>query len=172
MSTTLDLLNSANALLSSCEGLPPEEMDAKIAEWLGNASDKAAALQAVVTRAENQKTFYTKEAQSLTVAATQQEAIAVRCRAMIVGILRKQSELGEGTSIKGAGWSMSLRESTAVDVSDLDALPPRYWRERTSREPDKAAIKADIESGVVVPGASLKLNHSVTIRKAGGKDSV
>ena len=166
MSTTLELLRDAHNLLTAVEGLPPDEMDARIAAWLDNATDKAAALQAVITRAESQEAFLKREADALTAAAKGQARAADRCRALIVDLLRAKMAIGEPGSIQGPGWTLSLRETQAVDVSDLDALPPAFWREKTTREPDKGAIKAEIEAGNTVPGAALKVNHSVTIRKA------
>lgn len=167
MSTTLDLLKAADDLLLACEGLPPEEMDATIAAWMDGAADKATALQAVVAKAESQGEFLSQEAAALTAAAKQQIAVADRCRGLIVSLLRKQASLGEKPIIRGPGWSAFLRETKAVEVSDPGVLPPVYMRTRVSTEPDKAAIKADIEAGNLIPGASLVTRYSATIRKAG-----
>ena len=167
MSTTLDLLRDADALIQSCEGLEPEAMDAALAAWVDGAANKAAALQAVVARAEAQEAFLDGEAKALILAAKQQTAIAARCRSLIVSLIRKQVEIGEGTVIRGPGWSMSLRQTEAVEVSDLAAIPAAYLRVKTTTEPDKAAIKEAIESGEPIPGVSVVTRHSVTIRKAG-----
>ena len=167
MSTTLDLLRDADALIRSCEGLDPEAMDAALAAWVDGAANKAAALQAVVSRADSQKEYLTGEAAALTAAADQQAAIAERCRRLIVSLLRKQEELGEKPIIRGPGWSMSLRRSEAVEISDPDAIPPEYLRVKTTKEPDKGAIKAAITEGLTVRGAVVVRRDSVTIRKQG-----
>jgi hypothetical protein len=103
----------------------------------------------------------------MTAAADQQAAIAERCRRLIVSLLRKQEELGEKPIIRGPGWSMSLRRSEAVEISDPEAIPPEYLRVKTTKEPDKGAIKAAITEGLTVRGAVVVRRDSVTIRKQG-----
>ena len=166
MSTTLDLLREADLLIASCDGLAPEEMDATIALWMEGATNKAAALQAVVSRAESQEAYLTTEAKSLTAAAIQQAHVANRCRGLIVSLLRKQADLGEGSVIRGPGWSLSLRTTEAVEVSNPALLPPAFVRSKVSAEPDKAAIKAAIDGGQFVPGATVVQRYSTTIRKS------
>ena len=123
MSTTLDLIRQAEVLISSVDGLPPEEMDAAMAAWVSGAGDKAAALQAVIARAESEEAFLKREADALSAAAKAHGRVVERCRHMLVGLLRAKMALGEGTNIKGPGWSMGLRETQAVEVSDPTALP-------------------------------------------------
>jgi len=163
---TYELLRAADALIHACEGLEPEAMDSALAAWVDGATDKAAALQAVVARAESEELFLDGEAKSLARAAKQQATIAARCRTLIVALLRKRVEIGEGSVIRGPGWSLSLRQTEAVEVSDPTAIPPAYLRTRTTTEPDKAAIKEAVEAGETIPGASLVTRYSATIRKA------
>lgn len=57
---------------------------------------------------------------------------------------------------------LSLRTSQAVEISDEAKLPNEYIKVATSV--DKSALRADLMAGVVVEGAELKTNKSLTIR--------
>lgn len=61
-------------------------------------------------------------------------------------------------------WSFSLRDSKAVNVTDEEAIPEIFWREKVTREVSKTDIKAAIEGGQVVPGAEIVTNVSLLIR--------
>lgn len=57
---------------------------------------------------------------------------------------------------------LSLRTSQAVEITDEAKLPNEYIKVATSV--DKSALRADLLAGVVVEGAELKTNKSLTIR--------
>lgn len=57
---------------------------------------------------------------------------------------------------------LSLRTSQAVEITDETKLPNEYIKVATSV--DKSALRADLLAGVVVEGAELKTNKSLTIR--------
>lgn len=57
---------------------------------------------------------------------------------------------------------LSLRTSQAVEITDEAKLPNEYIKVATSV--DKSALRADLMAGVVVEGAELKTNKSLTIR--------
>jgi hypothetical protein len=162
--TTYDLLNAAGALIHGSADLEPAEVDAALSAWVDAATDKAAALRAVVLRAETEAQMLHDEAKSLFAAAKQREAIGNRCRARMVDLLLAQELLGESPSIKGPNWSASLRRSKSVEVTNADVLPPKFVRRREVVEPDKGAIKAALEAGADVPGAVLREGLSVTLR--------
>lgn len=61
-------------------------------------------------------------------------------------------------------WSFSLRESVAVEVSDMEILPEGYIREKVTREPDKAALKDALNGGAAIPGAELVTRTSLQIK--------
>lgn len=56
----------------------------------------------------------------------------------------------------------SLRSSQAVEITDEVAIPNHYKKVVVSV--DKKALRADLMAGVVVEGAELKENKSLTIR--------
>lgn len=59
---------------------------------------------------------------------------------------------------------VTTRNNQRVEVIDEDALPVEYIREKTTREVDKNAIKADIKAGKSVPGATLVITKSLLIK--------
>ena len=67
---------------------------------------------------------------------------------------------------KAAGglWTFALRESDAVLITDEAAIPDEWWRVKTTREVNKADIKAAIKSGTDIPGVELTKNTSLTIK--------
>ena len=166
MSTTYTLIREAAALLYECDDLPPEEADARLSAWIDASTDKAAALQAVIARSEAESAFLDAEARAISAAAKRCDATAERCKGLLVQLLRSQVELGGPGKVTGPGWSAGLTSSRAVVVLSEGLLPADYIRVKTTREPDKAAIKEAIEGGAEVPGATLEDRYSATIRRA------
>jgi hypothetical protein len=166
MSTTYTLIREAAAMLYECGDLPPEEADARLSEWIDASTDKAAALQAVIARSEAEGAFLDGEARAIAAAAKRCDATAARCKGLLVQLLRSQVDLGGPGKVSGPGWSAGLTSSKAVVVLSEGMLPGEYFRVKTTREPDKAAIKEAIEGGAEVPGAALEDRYSATIRRA------
>ena len=166
MSTTFQLIREAAAMLSECGDLPPEEADARLSAWIDASADKAAALQAVIARSESESAFLDSEARAIAAAAKRCDTIAARCKGLLVQLLRSQVELGGPGKVSGPGWSAGLTSSRAVVVLSEGMVPGEYFRVKTTREPDKAAIKEAIEGGAEVPGATLEDRYSATIRRA------
>ena len=52
----------------------------------------------------------------------------------------------------------------SVEITDEEAVPGRFWREKVTRTVDKASIKEALKSGEYVPGAALVVNEKVSIR--------
>lgn len=59
-------------------------------------------------------------------------------------------------------FKLGFRNTKAVKVEDFDRLPEEYIR--VKKEPDKKAIKAALDAGVTVDGASIVENESFSIR--------
>ena len=56
----------------------------------------------------------------------------------------------------------SIRSSKAVEITDETKIPNEYVKVSTTI--DKSALRADLMAGVMVEGAELKENKSLTIR--------
>ena len=59
---------------------------------------------------------------------------------------------------------LSLRHSTATEVTDLDQVPSEFKTTKVEVVADKTAIKKAIQSGEDVPGAHLVENVSLQIK--------
>ena len=55
--------------------------------------------------------------------------------------------------------------SKSVEITDASILPPQFVEYETNIKPDKLAIKHQIEAGVEVPGAQIKLGKPSLIIK-------
>ena len=65
--------------------------------------------------------------------------------------------------LKGSVYSLSIRGTDVVQVTDDKALPVDYVRTKTIIEPDKAAIKAALKEGQEIPGAELTKSYSLQV---------
>ena len=52
----------------------------------------------------------------------------------------------------------------SVEITDEEAIPKRFWREKVTRTIDKTRIKEELKSGEYVPGAALVVNEKVSVR--------
>lgn len=60
--------------------------------------------------------------------------------------------------------NLSLRQSTATDIYDEEAVPKEFMKEKITYSLSKTDIKKAIEAGEEVPGARLVVNTSLTIK--------
>jgi len=62
-------------------------------------------------------------------------------------------------------WAAKVaKKPPAVVIADGIELPAAYIRTTVKTEPDKAALKAALTAGTVVPGVSLVAGHRIQIR--------
>ena len=69
-----------------------------------------------------------------------------------------------GESKKVDTFTLSLRKSKSVEILDMELLPATYITSKTTISADKKAIKEAIESGLSIPGATIKENHNLQIK--------
>lgn len=69
-------------------------------------------------------------------------------------------------SLKAGIHQVTVRApSKSVDITDASAIPPEFVEYETTIKPDKLAIKHQLESGIVIPGAQIKLGKPSLIIK-------
>ena len=61
-------------------------------------------------------------------------------------------------------FTLSLRKSKSVEIIDADVIPESFRVIKTSETINKTEIKKAIESGVTVPGATIKENNNLQIK--------
>jgi len=61
-------------------------------------------------------------------------------------------------------FTLSLRKSKSVVVSDISKIPEKYIKVKTTTEPDKTALKKAIEAGENIEGATVQTNNNLQIK--------
>ena len=77
-----------------------------------------------------------------------------------------QMSLPEGEKFEDARVSLTWRASESVEVTNILDVPPEYWREKVTREPDKTKLKPALKSlkpGEHIPGARLERKVNLQI---------
>ena len=69
-----------------------------------------------------------------------------------------------GESQKVDTFTLSLRKSKSVEIIDADVIPESYRVVKTTETINKTEIKKAIESGLTVPGATIKENNNLQIK--------
>ena len=69
-----------------------------------------------------------------------------------------------GESQKVDTFTLSLRKSKSVEIIDADVIPESYRVIKTTETINKTEIKKAIESGITVPGATIKENNTLQIK--------
>lgn len=69
-----------------------------------------------------------------------------------------------GESKKVDTFTLSLRKSKSVEIIDADVIPESFRVVKTTETINKTEIKKAIESGVTVPGATIKENNNLQIK--------
>lgn len=64
---------------------------------------------------------------------------------------------------KAGTFTLSLRESEAVCVTDESEIPAAFWKPQPAKL-DKAAVKAALKAGEAVAGAALQTNTYLFVR--------
>ena len=185
--TTNDLIEQAAQLLTrpSLDGwVPPEvetheqllqaeddEIDRRIRDrldkFLADRSDRLLLLRHIREAAHHRAERYTIEAQRWQAKARDQQGLASYCEHLASNVLqaeRMTCGFGEGEPYKVEfpnGVKMGLRISRPVVVSDIDMLPAKLVRVKTTREADKVAIGKLLKAGEAVSGARLGVAEHV-----------
>lgn len=153
------------------ERLEVEEVDRRMQRrldlYLADRADRLAMLRAVNRAASERHAAYKAESEPWLKMAKRQEALATYCAQLASNVLvaeraSRGGNIGEPYRVTlPNGTSIGLRVTRVVQVSDLDMLPAKFVRTKTTREADKNAIKALLAEGKDVPGARLGTNEHV-----------
>ena len=136
-------------------------MDAYLDELAGQEADKVDSF-ALFIRAETARAKYFKEeGQRLTNKAKTAEG---RINYLKHKYLCTMQQHGL-TKIQGSAYSLSIRHTPTVEVTDVDLLDDLYARViPAKREADKRVILEALKSGVDVPGCRIVQTDSLQIR--------
>jgi hypothetical protein len=168
--TSIDLYSLAlhiAADLESDEGVAPDVLAPRLAEYLDGAADKIGAIRYVLTRFESDDALLKAEADAIAAARERMARQSEHVKARAVMLLEGMALLGESPKVSRPTFSAWLTTSTSVATPpDAAELPAEFVRVVVTTSPDKAAIKAAIQGGRAVPGCALVESHGVTFRAA------
>lgn len=102
------------------------------------------------------------EAAKLTARQKSAEKHAKRLREYLIQNLTEEDE--KKFTSEDAIISFSIRETPAVNITDLNALPKHFVITVTDFKPDKKAIGEALKAGKDVAGAELVKNKSIQFR--------
>ena len=119
-----------------------DEKVENIALWIKDLKSDADAIKA--------------EAKTLTDRAKAAENKAERLKAFLTDVLA-------GATFKTPRVAISYRNTEAVEIIDVDRVPPEFLRLKDP-EVDKTAVKAAIKEGRLVPGCGLQAKRSTIIK--------
>lgn len=71
---------------------------------------------------------------------------------------------GQDNGFSTARCKVTFLPKEAVDIPDESFLDPKYFVTKTNTVPDKRAIKAALDRGESVCGATLKMNYNIQIK--------
>lgn len=69
-----------------------------------------------------------------------------------------------GNKFKTSKVDIGYRKSTAVNITNLDAIPKEYLKETVKIDPDKTALKQAILEGEIIDGCELVENQNIQIK--------
>jgi hypothetical protein len=78
--------------------------------------------------------------------------------------LSEAMQLFEIEKLESPTLKISFRKSESVEIENEDLIEAEYIVTKTTRQPDKTAIKEAIKQGVEVVGAVLKQNKNIQIK--------
>ena len=142
------------------EGEMTPELEQALAINEENHSAKLESYAAIIANYNAEAEACKAESKRLKDKADRVVAHAQRLKDAIVHFLT----VTDRRKVAAGTWSMSLRDTEAVSVTDEAAIPADYWREKVERSVDRMAVKAAIKGGTEIPGCTLVTNTSLQIK--------
>ena len=97
---------------------------------------------------------------------SERAAAAINRVASMKDYVAQSLETAGKKSLKAGIHQVTVRApSKSVDITDASAIPSEFVEYETTIKPDKLAIKHQLESGIVIPGAQIKIGKPSLIIK-------
>lgn len=160
MSKLYDIANDYAKLMDS--GLEPEMIADTIEGIDGELVDKVGQLLAICKNEQLYAEALRNESKSL-----QERASVVENKiSSIKEYIARSLETAGKKSIRAGLHQVTVRvPSRQVDITDASILPIEFVEYETVVKPDKLAIKHQLDAGIAVPGAQIKLSKPSLIIK-------
>lgn len=160
MSKLYDIANDYAKLMDS--GLEPDMIADTIEGIDGELVDKVEQLLAICKNEQLYAEALRNESKSL-----QERALVVENKiSSIKEYIVRSLETAGKKSIRAGLHQVTVRvPSRQVDITDASILPIEFVEYETVVKPDKLAIKHQLDAGIAVPGAQIKLGKPSLIIK-------
>ena len=151
-----------NILDVPAEDITPE-MTALFDDYINELADQEA------TKVDNLGQFLRLESASIEALEAEGKRLLARAKTRKNGIAYlkmrylQTMEAAGLKKVKGQVYTMSVRSTDVVRITDEQTLPEEYIRTKVINEPDKVALKAALKDGAVIPGAELAKSYSLQV---------
>lgn len=135
-----------------------DELNEQLQLTTGQLQDKAEGYCNLIRNVSADADAYKAEIDRLTARKKAADNLVKRLKEA----LKNAMVLSDQQKIKAGLFSLSLRSTDAVEVTDEQSIPEEYFQ--VKREVMKSAIKDAIKNGEEVAGARIVSNTSLTIR--------
>lgn len=147
-------------LTMQSDDISPDELEQVITDTMAaiGAEDKLDSYGKVIAELKARAEAVKKEKQRLADYQSFLENNIKRMQTAIIGYM----DAVEQTKIATDLFRFNIRETDAVEITDENAIPEEFVK--WERKINKADIKASIKADMIIPGAALTTNRSVTIK--------
>ncbi|HGE8334234.1 TPA: siphovirus Gp157 family protein [Serratia marcescens] len=160
MSKLYDIANDYAKLMDS--GLAPEMIADTIEGIDGELVDKVEQLLAICKNEQ----FYAEALRNESKSLLERASVVENKISSIKDYIARSLETAGKKSIRAGLHQVTVRvPSRQVDITDASILPIEFVEYETVVKPDKLAIKHQLDAGIAVPGAQIKLGKPSLIIK-------
>ena len=150
----------ALALLADIDA-PPEAVADTVESLQGDLHDK---LRACIAYSLELGILAEGAAQAAKRMADRAKTLEDRTASLRAYVLRNMQDTGTA-EVSTDEWACKVAKKPAsVQIEDGAQLPAEYLRTKTTTEPDKAALKAVLSAGLVIPGVTLSQGYRLAIK--------
>ncbi|WP_368928395.1 siphovirus Gp157 family protein [Mixta calida] len=160
MTKLYEVANEYARLLDS--DMAPEDIADTVEGMEGELTDKIAQLLAICKNEQVYAEALKEESKALAERARATESKIASIKAYIATSLKTAGK----KSVRAGIHQVTVRvPSKSVEITDVGLLPPEYVEYETTIKPDAMAIKHQLEAGIDIPGAKIKIGKpSLLIR--------
>lgn len=168
MSNEMTLYEISGALLDILEGW--ERIDEETGEIIYDVSDIDALAMSLKDKVEGCAYAIANKQSTIDALDIEIKVLQERKRRLKAGLDRLKGYVADNiAAIDGRMelpvMSLSVRNTEAVEVYDIDEVPDRFKVEKVEVRADKKAIHKAIKGGEPVPGAALVINRNLVVRR-------
>ena len=163
MSTLADIEQEIQNVLSVADELNEEEQPTalKYLEELGvQETEKADGVIYAIRKRQSEIQFLKDEEDRIRSRRKSAEKRLQEFKDYLAGIFEREGI----TRIRALKGTLYLRQSTSVEVKNVDSLPADLVHTKVSFEPLKKDIKEQLQNGAEVPGAKLNTSKQLCVR--------